>query len=512
MSSTEGEENVGLSKLIQNASKWQIFAAFVTILAVRWIARAIHRVYFHPLAKFPGYKLDAATRIPQHIATWKGEWYKRIAESHRKYGYVVRIAPDELSFIDPEAWKDVYGHGTKGTRGSAPHKTWERYSATLEKSVSLVSAQKDDHTRIRRIFASAFSDRALKQQEPLFMKYANLLVEKLSAGIREDPERKFDMVKMFNFTTFDVMGDLTFGEPLQMLNNAEYAPWVKVIFSLIKTGYRMSALRHYPIMRMIMGILIPPSAMKKRMVHLEYAEERVAKRLDKGRKEEGVDLWDLVLSQPEGKGLTHAEMNANASLFMTAGTETTATLLSGLTYRLLENPGAMKKLTKEVRETFSSSQDMSIEAVAQLPYLNACIKEALRMYPPIAVALPRTTPPDGSTVCGQYVPGGYIIGIAQRVMFTSERNFKDPLSFVPERWLGDKRYDGDQRACVQPFSVGSRDCIGKNMAYHEMRLIMASLLHAFDLQLCPESEDWANQKIFMLWEKKPLICKLRPVK
>lgn len=78
-----------------------------------------------------------------------------------------------------------------------------------------------DHARQRKIFAPAFSDRALKQQEPLLTKYANQLVARLRDGIREDPDKPIDMIRLYNFTTFDIMGDLTFGEPLHMLENAE---------------------------------------------------------------------------------------------------------------------------------------------------------------------------------------------------------------------------------------------------------------------------------------------------
>ncbi|KAF2645032.1 cytochrome P450 [Massarina eburnea CBS 473.64] len=506
MSSPSIQEPGGLSKPVK------IVAALVTILVIHWAFRAIYRLYFHPLARFPGPKLHAATRIPQHIGTWNGETHKRIARIHEQYGPVVRIAPDELSFIDAQAWKDVYGHGTKGTRGSAPHKAWERYSSSLdESSASLVTAHDADHARMRRIFTPAFSDRALKEQEPLFMKYVTLLVELLRTGTTKDAEQKFDMVKLYNFTTFDIMGDLAFGESLHMLKKAEYAPWVSIIISMVKTGARMSLMSHYPLVMSLFKALMPESAMKKRAEHHEYARERVEKRLDKGRSGEGVDLWDLVLRQSEEKGLSRPEMDANARLFMVAGSETTATLLSGLTYHLLANTDTMAKLTKEIRETFSGLEEMSIESIAQLPYLNACIKEGLRLNPPIALALPRKTPPEGSTICGSYVPPGWYVGIPQCVMFRSETNFKDALSFVPERWLGDERYDGDQKACLQPFSVGSRDCIGRNMAYHEVRLIMTKILYEFDLEICPESENWDDQKIYMLWEKKPLMCTMKPV-
>lgn len=381
----------------------------VSQLVVRWVARAFYRVYFHPLSKFPGPNFTAATRIPQLWGVVTGTPHKRIAGLHRKYGDVVRTAPDEVSFVNADAWRDVHGHGTKNTPGSVPHKHWIRYGTSVNGAASLIIAKDGEHYRMRRIFNPAFSDRALKQQEPLFMKYVDLLVQKLREGIEENSERRFDMVRMYNFTTFDVMGDLTFGEPLHMLSEGEYDPWVKTIFAFIKFGTRLSIINHYPLIYKPFRALVPESFAKKRVEHFNFSVQRVTKRLEKGRDAEGVDLWDLVMSQPEGKGLSRGEMDANSSLFMAAGTETTATLVSGLTFLLLKNPEAMKNLTKEIRNTFPGSEEMSFEKLAALPYLNACIKEAFRLYPPVVTGLPRMTPPDGSTVCGHYVPPGVSI-------------------------------------------------------------------------------------------------------
>lgn len=271
-------------------------------------------------------------------------------------------------------------------------------------------AQDADHKRMRRLFNPAFSERALKQQEPLFMKYVNKLVKSLNDSIQEDPKRKLNMVRWYNFTTFDVMGDLTFGEPLHMLDNGEYDPWVSIIFASIKFGTRLGIMQHYPALYKIFKSLMPVSFAKKRFEHFQYSVQRVTKRLEKGRESEDVDLWDLVLGQDEGKGLSRDEMNSNAGLFMVAGTETTATLVSGLTYLLLKNPEIMKKLVQEIRGSFGSLADMQMEAVAALPYLNACMKEAFRLYPPVPIGLPHLTPSEGSTICGEYIPPGVSTG------------------------------------------------------------------------------------------------------
>jgi cytochrome P450 len=217
----------------------------------------------------------------------------------------------------------------------------------------------------------------------------------------------------------------------------------------------------YPWLWNAFKAIVPESVNKKRTDHFQHAVDRVTKRLEKGRDTEGVDLWDLVLGQKEGRGLSRDEMDANASLFMIAGTETTATLLSGLTNFLLNNRDSMEKLTAEIRGAFASADEMTMERLAALPYLSACIKEAFRLYPPVPLGLPRITPADGSTVVGQFIPPNTAITIPQHAMYTHKDNFRLPYQYIPERWLGDSSFDSDERQAVQPFSIGSRDCVGK---------------------------------------------------
>lgn len=86
-------------------------------------------------------------------------------------------------------------------------------------------------------------------------------------------------------------------------------------------------------------------------------------------------------------------------------------------------------------------------------------------------------------------------------------NFKNPDAFVPERWLGsDPAYDNDRRKALQPFSYGPRNCLGQNMAMYEMRIILAKVFFSFDIELSKDHLEWADQKVFALWEKGPLMC------
>lgn len=100
----------------------------------------------------------------------------------------------------------------------------------------------------------------------------------------------------------------------------------------------------------------------------------------------------------------------------------------------------------------------------------------------------------------------------------SEANFHLPNQFIPERWLPKMIQDPlspfyhDKREAVQPFSVGSRACLGKGLAYNEMRLILARLFWNFDVELCEEAMDWDQQYTYTLWEKRQLLSRLRDIR
>lgn len=267
-----------------------------------------------------------------------------------------------------------------------------------------------NHARVRKIFSPAFSERAIKEQEPLFMKYVDDLVEILKDGTVSSTTgiATYDVVDLYSFTTFDVMSDLTFGESLHMLKTGTYDPWVGTVLGFMKASLQINVVvANYPLAAKVLKPTMEFLFSKTRSRLFDTNSKRVAKRLEKGRESKiGVDLWDLVLDQEEkGKqGLSRGEMDSNATTFMVAGTETTATLLTGLTYLLLTHPECHAKLVKEIRTTFQEEANINMEAIAKLPYLKACISEAFRLYPPVAVGLLHLTPSDGSTVCGHFVP------------------------------------------------------------------------------------------------------------
>ena len=152
---------------------------------------------------------------------------------------------------------------------------------------------------------------------------------------------------------------------------------------------------------------------------------------------------------------------------------------------LVSNPSKLKHLTAEVRKKFNADSEINSDSTNSLPYLNAVIEEALRLYPPVPFNLQRISP--GAVVDGNYVPEGVVVGTTPWATQHSPKYFHDAEKFHPERWLRPEHplYDGafaqDNLDASKPFSLGPRMCVGINLAYIEMRLSKSLAFLVFSL-------------------------------
>ena len=155
-------------------------------------------------------------------------------------------------------------------------------------------------------------------------------------------------------------------------------------------------------------------------------------------------------------------------MLVRAGSETTATSLSALTYYLCRTPRAYQKLAQEIRETFNNYEQIDGPAVSSLPYLSAVIEEGLRLFPPFAMGLPRVSP--GETVDNNLIPPGAVVYVSTWAASHSEMNFHQPYDFIPERWIDPQCKD--VKGASQPFSLGARGCLGRKKSFVRCRLIV----------------------------------------
>lgn len=150
------------------------------------LGRAVCKIYFHPLSKFPGPKLYAASRIPHEAAALLGRLPYTMISLHEKYGNVVRITPNGLSFTSTQALKDIYTrHGKEGVFPKDPI----AYNLPPNGVHSILTVVDDaDNSRYRRLLNHAFSEKALQEQAPLLKKYFDLLLSRLRANADDGPK------------------------------------------------------------------------------------------------------------------------------------------------------------------------------------------------------------------------------------------------------------------------------------------------------------------------------------
>jgi cytochrome P450 len=203
------------------------------------------------------------------------------------------------------------------------------------------------------------------------------------------------------------MSDLTFGEPLHLLQhqNPKYAPWIAAVFNSLQAGVIFRSLRYWPTLYRFFRFILGKKLREKRREQFKFCADHVDVCLTEDPENTRPDFWSLILRQKEEDRLSLAEMHTNSSAFMMAGTETTTSPLSGLTYYLLTNPDQMEKRVTEIRSNFQSEEEMTIGALQLLEYLQSCLDEALRVYPPSMTGFQRRTPPSGAEICGSFVSG-----------------------------------------------------------------------------------------------------------
>ncbi|KAK4233267.1 Isotrichodermin C-15 hydroxylase [Achaetomium macrosporum] len=504
---------------------WTVLWALLGLLTLAFLLQALYNLYLHQLARFPGPLMSRASPIPHALRLISGTGPLQVHRLHDRYGPVVRLSPDHLSFTDLRAWKDIYGHHVGAHENL---KSKRHYPDALRGNLptNIVSAGTEEHARLRRALAYGFSDRAMRKQEGLIKKYVDLLMGGI--GRRAARGERVDIVKWYNWTTFDIVGDLVFAESFGCLKREDGHFFVDLITGLVKQGPPQLALRYLGLaswkpVRFFIDHVVPrfaPNHLKELRLAVRF---KLKQRLEV--KEDRSDLFEGIMKRREEWNLNMPKLEANAIFLVVAGSETTASLLSGATYLLLVNPDAMEKLKHEVRSSFNSADEITLLSVSRLHYMLACLNEALRRYPPTAANIARDVHQGGAIIAGHFVPEKTTVEVQPYSMNHTSLHWHDPYAFKPERFLhkldselGEGRMDEenavrDHLEAMQAFSVGPRNCIGRNLAYAEMRLILARIIYDFDLRLADECKHWLQRgRVYTVWRKPPLYVYLTPVK
>ncbi|KAB5515014.1 cytochrome P450 [Coniochaeta sp. 2T2.1] len=240
-----------------------------------------------------------------------------------------------------------------------------------------------------------------------------------------------------------------------------------------------------------------------RRLSAEKTRERIA--LGSGRD----DFLDGLVKS----GLSFDYMHGLAALVIVAGSETTATSLTGSMFLLATHPHVQTKLADELRAHFKDESEIPLDSTNNLPYPLAVINESMRYYPVVPTSQPRVVPTEGARVAGHALPPGTVVGLYHWAVYRDAKLFDDPDVFDPERFAqpGVGKYKHDQLDSFNPFLLGPRNCLGQRLALAEMRYVLTRLIWRYEFTVAKESRNWVEEQYsYLLWEKPDLMMRMTP--
>ncbi|CAD6444943.1 696affef-5bae-4969-8a8e-53327ef140c5 [Sclerotinia trifoliorum] len=445
---------------------------------------ATYRLYFSPIARFPGPKLAALTLWYEFYfnVIRDGQWIWEIKRMHEEYGPIVRINPYELHIDDPEYYDELYA-------GNARKR--EKYLWFVSSSGSPGSSFETighDHHRIRRNAVNPFfSKRSIVAMEPLIKSKITLLSNILhSHFVNQTP---VNLRVVFSSLTLDVISDYCFGEAFGALTDKNLAEiWSQTLSQIMSIT---TLVMHLPILPNILSWL-PDSMAGPVLGHHRNSRRQVARILnheDAGGRQNTIfhELRDTDILPPQEKTLSRLADEGN--ILIGAGGETTAQTLAVLFYHLLDNPKMLSRIKDELS---TLDEDITWMRLEKLPFLSAAITEALRLSG-VTSRLPRIAPNEDMKFQQWTIPASTPTSMSYYFLHHSPEIFPSPETFDPTRWISDSVSNGSTTGDTLrkhrldkyfvPFCKGTRICLGINLAYAELFLTTAYVLKRFDLEL-----------------------------
>ncbi|KIA76001.1 cytochrome P450 [Aspergillus ustus] len=454
----------------------------------------VYRVFFHPLARFPGPKYAALSRWHERYydVYLGGKFIFWIEVQHRKYGPVVRIAPDELHFLDADLWETVF---TKA--GRVDKYGW--LSGRFGNDTSVLTTAPDSLHRVRRgALNPLFSRQRILGLQNVIRKKLNILIKQLENA--KAAQAPIEIQRGFGAFSEDVIMQYSFKHDYDSLSKEGWTPILHDSFVGV-TIFGNTAL-HFPLLPKIMNAL--PETWIERLNPLyglifrmqrDFGQQiREAKASVTSRSKVEDDNSTVFSELIEGD-LPDAEkadrrLQDEAQLVIAAGLVTTTWALSVGTFYLLSNPKVVARLRLELDEAIpgydpaNPTANLEWAHLEKLPYLTGVIKEAVRLSYSTASRNVRLLPKPFE-FNEWTIPARTPVSMTIPFLNHDEEIFPNSRSFIPERWLGSPRTKNGsplERYFVG-FGKGTRSCLGLNLAWCELYLVFASLFRFFDLEL-----------------------------
>ncbi|KAF2842833.1 putative cytochrome P450 [Patellaria atrata CBS 101060] len=445
--------------------------------------RCIYRLFFHPLAKFPGPKLAALSVWYEgyYDVVGKGKYIFHVKKLHEIYGPIVRIGPNELHILDHEYYDRLYNQTNRLDK-------YDYFYSMLGNPTALFGTIRADVHRLRKASLSPFFS---PQNIARFHSEHQAIVDRLTTRMEACATKNEPVPLFFAYRcmSVDIITEFIFGEGLNLLERED---WGRNFYTAWRSLWDLS-----PLIRQFPPLLTISMAMPRWFTALtnplalnvvdmfKYIDDQTEKALrsspekikQKGRP---VAVYDVAQSDNlPSQEKTFERLAVEANGLVAAGFETTAATLSTATYFVLANPQVHAKLVEELQERIPDLNEIPLySTLEKFPYLWAVVKESLRISIGAISRLPRVNPKEPMRYKDWIIPPNTAVGMSALFIEMDPIIFPSPDRFIPERWL-----EPGAKARLEPwlltFGKGTRSCIGTNLAYAEMYTTIATVFRRF---------------------------------
>ncbi|KAI1365497.1 cytochrome P450 [Xylaria arbuscula] len=454
-------------------------------------AHIIYQCFFSPLAVFPGPFAAKFTTAWRAYSAYKGTWNRDLVDLHRRLGQVVRVGPNQLSVIDPDAFLRIYGVKKAFVKSECYNilKGSRPFDLAGERSEKVHGVQ-------RRMVARAYTMEATMRLE----KQVDELIAPLMRKFDETALSKsvIDLGYWLQLFAFDVIGAVSFTKEYGFISSGSDSLgtgekiFPKLADALNSAAWLMHAgwlfRLHQKYIMPIVGNFLAVN--DRNGFFFQFAQREVQTRRDRGGSDK--DIVGLLFQEQQKK----AELDdLSISFMMTsnvfAGSDTTSISLRAIFINLIRHPRALSKLRSELQAQRAAGKLSSIVTAAEAeacPYLQAVMYESLRLHSPVAFMLDRDVPPEGMTICGKFVPGGTAVGTNPWAIQLNPKVWGDDVDeFRPERWL-ECEDPGYLRRFFFAFGGGTRTCIGRNISWVEIEKLVPTLVMRYDFKFTKDAK------------------------
>ncbi|KAL6308816.1 high nitrogen upregulated cytochrome P450 monooxygenase 2 [Sparassis latifolia] len=503
---------LALPLLLQHLAPLQaVFISFSVYYATIVLSVVIYRLSpFHPLARYPGPLLLKISKFPMGWVTFQGRTHTHGRALHKRYGDIVRIGPNEVSIRDTAAVVPLMG-----SLGLPRSSEWAGRTMYPQIRSLISTSNLAEHAARRKPWNRAFNSTALKGYEEIIARRATQFVE----GVAR--QQRVDLGTWFGWFTFDFMSDMAFGGGSEMMRDGDDAS----IWGQLVSGLKWAAvLGQVPWLSMYARSVpgVGESWKKMRAFGIRRASLRV---------KNGSHSRDLFhyLNNEDGKAEAQppfAHVISDGSLAVIAGSDTTSGVLTSLFFCLLSHPEAYANLQAEVDKLYPPGENaLDTKHHGDMAFLNAVLNEAMRLYPAVPSGSQRTTGKGhgGKFIGPYYLPEETNASIHTWSVHRDARNFSKPDTFWPERWLiaEDPALQAQTPGFVHnpsaflAFSFGPANCVGKNLALQEMRMLVCLIMQRLTLRLQtgfdPQTYDDSVREVVVCQKGKlPVLVERRP--